>query len=69
MNIEINIETLLFGNDTYTDHPKPSYTGSINCSPFIFNLNCEIVCKFLIVGLRLFQIRTVDGIKDFFTYS
>jgi hypothetical protein len=20
MNIEINIETLLFGNDTYTDH-------------------------------------------------
>ena len=25
MNIEINIETLLFGNDTYTDH-----TNSIN---------------------------------------
>ena len=34
-------------------------------TPFIFNLYCEIVCKFLIVGLRSFQIRTVDGIKDF----
>jgi hypothetical protein len=38
-----------------------------NCigdSPFIFNLDCKIVHKFLIVGIRLFQILT-DGIKDF----
>ena len=25
MNIEINIETLLFGNDTYTDHTNSKY--------------------------------------------
>ena len=25
MNIEINIETLLFGNDTYTDHTNSKF--------------------------------------------
>ena len=32
MNIEINIETLLFGNDTYTDHTNSKINLSISIS-------------------------------------
>ena len=33
MNIEINIETLLFGNDTYTDQTNPKIVEKV---PFFF---------------------------------
>jgi hypothetical protein len=31
MNIEINIETLLFENDTYTDHTNSKHFEKIRC--------------------------------------
>ena len=31
MNIEINIETLLFGNDTYTDHTNSKMFEKVLC--------------------------------------
>ena len=31
MNIEINIETLLFGNDTYTDHINSKIFEKVRC--------------------------------------
>jgi hypothetical protein len=37
--------------------------GGLNDSPFIFNLNCEVVGKFLTVGLRSF-LRTVHVQKN-----
>ena len=39
--------------------------GGLNDSPFIFNLNCEVVRKFLTVALRILQILTVDDVKGF----
>ena len=53
MNIEINIETLLFGNDTYTDH-----TNSKIWRKFVFLLNRQ---KDVVLQVSSFRVLLYSG--------